>query len=135
MANAVNICNDCSVERNICKICGNPMDTSEEDVKVSNSLRASITKGQECLAKFFKLSDKELKTKLSQSFPESRYKDLLSYTSSVTRTIQNGVPDSIRISWYDAIEITWSGIHYIPEHGEHVKIDAFVSISIGGVDL
>lgn len=76
------------------------------------------------LVKFYNLPDSELKDFLSKLFPELDIpkRGLYSNGSEVVRKIVNGKIDKITISFYDSIEISWTGIYLIPEHGVENKL-------------
>lgn len=84
--------------------------------------------GQNIFEQLFKLTDVELKEKISSICGEqinSFNSDILSNGSEVTRTIKNEIPNNIDIYYYSGISISAFGITYKPEHGEGRKIVDF----------
>ncbi len=73
------------------------------------------------LNELFKLNSKEIKETvrdiLTPEWFDSKCGGMLS-DGTVIKTIEDDQPKKIEIWFYDGIEITWSGIYYLPEHGD-----------------
>lgn len=77
--------------------------------------------GQKIFEQLFKLTDSELKEKISSICGEqldSYNSEILAKGSDVTRIIKNEIPKKITIYYYSGISISAFGITYQPEHGE-----------------
>ena len=87
------------------------MDMREEMVE-------KVKRGQKKFNKLYALSDAELKKLMASRYGQGHAKHLFEGDNArITRTIVNEEPHSIKFEFYDAIEINWTGIHFIPEHG------------------
>lgn len=84
--------------------------------------------GYSILEQLFKLSDKDLKTKLKSIIGNSldkRNSGLFDDSAGVTKTIHNEKCKEITVEWYDWIEISAFGISFCPEHGPSSRIIEF----------
>ena len=80
--------------------------------------------GQEIFEQLFKLNDADLKEKLID-ITEDNHKEILTNACDCVRTITNEISNKIRFSYYDSLEINWSGITIHPEHGMAYNIVKF----------
>lgn len=58
---------------------------------------------------------------------------ILENNPSAIKTLRDDEPDVINIYFYDSMEITYSGVRYIPEHGSStmvLKFDKFFNIDV-----
>jgi len=100
------------------------MTTKVEQIQIHHQI------GYPKLVSLFRLSDKELKyfmKEVVRSFVGNDKEHLFCDSAEVRRTIVDGKIDSILITYYDSINITWLGINYKPEHGVSQKVLDFGS--------
>jgi len=80
--------------------------------------------GQAIFEQLFKLSDADLKAKLLELL-DGEDNDVLNNKCSCKRLIEDEVPSEIKFWFHDGIEVDWTGITMVSEHGRENRVVKF----------
>lgn len=82
--------------------------------------------GNPIFLKLFHLKKDDLIKVMSDMFSDDKsILELVQNNPTVIKTLKNDEPDTMKICYYDALEISWWGVKYKPEHGSSTTILKF----------